>query len=300
MDQSASPLPFGPKTAIVFLGVMACLFNLILPTMLERSQSELLVGLLLGVLPGQWGLLVIWAALGPRPARVQLPAAILLASLLCFTLVMGMAMEPHIQSPFSRADYRELMRILLALPVFLASQSPLWLMRILRGWRVVRRGAADASAMAKWRQLRLQQLLILTALMAVVLGSVQLTIRAEPGLGARQTLSYWLGLAIACGIVAVWSAATTIPCLLAVFRAPDPASGLFGLGGYLLAVTCFVLAPLMGILGGNGSPRMGLVLLALLLFHVSFLGVMFGGLHLARWCGYVLATSRHASKPEHG
>jgi hypothetical protein len=292
--------------------ILAALFNAIVPSVMnglvdsvmkrgipqsriEMEVMEVVAYALLGVAAGQFGLLATWAVLGPWPLYRQWFAALAVEIGLLAALFLGIsAIADH--GPMS--NWKELVQFILAcIAIAVAVQLPLWLARLLRGWRLVPRGT-DASRLAiESRQLQIRDILIAMTLVAFTLGTLKYVCQ---GHGARMEMQAILSILAACVAALVWSALLLPMCVWATFGASSIGVRIVVLAGYLLTLATIVLGIVTAVsLAASGRTVRILEPMAFAAFlasHVALLVTLLSGLWLARACGYVLVSVRTARR----
>jgi hypothetical protein len=280
----------GTGAAGAVLGLLAAFaaFNLFFEVMVYPHSPTVwalvLPGLLWGAVAGQLGLLAIWACLGPRRALVQLPVTMLIMLGLYGALVLGMLMAEGWDSPV-----RDLARGLFAPLMFFSAQSPLWVLRIVGGHRIVLRGEGPPSVES--RQLRLRHLLVATALVALALGLARY---GMPGPARETGPDPALVLIVACLFCALWSAFSTLPCLWAAMVARNTVLSTIAVGVYA-AVMSVAVVGIIFVASSGSLPTEDAVFL--FVFHGVLAAVMLGVLRIMRFCGYALLGARREERP---
>ena len=281
MNHRQDPRRRGNPGAILLLFGLFGLVDFFTPSVFEGNISPAVAALFAGAILGQFGLLAVWAVLGPQPLFVRWPISLLVAALLCCALLLGVTMVNG-----SGEGLGEAARGMLIFPlIFLAVQLPLWVLRIVTGWCLVARGTEDCSPPGESRQFRLQHMLGATTAVALALGLASVGLRYSDIPSGRTDPSVWLGLMFACLMFGVWSAFSTLPCFWAAFVARHKMAGAAMIAVYAVLMSLLVLAVMSAIVG---SAPPGEFVGAFILFHGSLAFVLLGGLHLARLCGYVL------------
>lgn len=92
MNHRQDPRQRGSPGPIVLLVGVFGLVDLLTPAVIEGSRSPVVAALFAGAILGQFGLLAVWAVLGPQPLFVRWPISLLVAALLCCALLLGVAM----------------------------------------------------------------------------------------------------------------------------------------------------------------------------------------------------------------
>ena len=287
VDSANRPARAPAAGLIGALLAMAAGGNLVVPSMLDAPQLNAWIvigaGLLWGSLAAELGLLAIWAVLGSRKARVQLPATMLTMLGLYGALLLGLIAAEGRGGPV-----RDMVRACLFLPlVFLAVQSPLWGLRILGGYRIALRTDREQPCPIESRQVRVRHLLATTALVAVALSLALIGIpqsaRAASRAASRPDPAF--ALLIACALCAAWSALAVLPCVWAAFVARRRGLAATVMAAYMTGL-CLVVWGIIQVASRASAPAE--VLVALFVSHGTLAAVTLGTLHLLRACGYVL------------
>jgi len=281
VNHRQDPRQRGNPGAIVLLVGVCALVDFLTPSVFEASRSPEAPMVFTGALAGQFGLLAVWAVLGPQRLSVRWPLSLLVAVLLCCALLLGVTMIDG-----AGGELGETAMGMLTLPmIFLAVQVPLWILRIVTGWCIVAGGREDCSPPSEPRQFQLQHMLGATTAVAVALGLASVGLRYFENPTRRTDPSMWLGLMFACLMCGVWSAFSTLPCFWAAFVARNKMASAAMIAVYAVLMSLLVLAVMSAI---YGSAPPGEVVGGFILFHGSLAFVLLGSLHLARLCGYVL------------
>jgi hypothetical protein len=239
--------------------------------MVELSGWRFLRGLPVGLVGGQLGLLAIWAVLGPQRWIVRLPVTFALTLLLYLVIVSGMIVTE--EADFVAGETRT---VLVAPLLLLAVQSPLWILRMTLGCRILH-AATETDASSKLsRQFGLSHLLGATAVIAIALGLASL---------GRQDKGTWAELLIPCLLFTTWSALSTLPCLWAALVARNKLISTLAIVAYVLVVTLVVLLLPSAFTGR--APPLGIGL-AVLLLCATLMGSMLAVLRVARKRGFLL------------
>ncbi len=246
-----------------------------------------------GVFLGQAGLGVIWLGLGKAKELFRLATAGVaylaavatwLAGLLGWKLVHGSGVS----------NWTELAEPLLVLPLCIMSAVvPLWLLRLFAGWCIHHAGSPPNPHSI--RQFSISSLILLTTLVALLLGLGQQVARLE----AKEPLEFWMSMVGVFLLAMVASAATLVPAVVLLTRFP----ALSGIVVVVLGIVYFVVASLFaavfaaigkkaltaeelaGIYGMTSCPFIG------------FLFTLFLPLAVLRWCGYRLVVVSNPTKP---
>jgi len=302
-SESPSPAPSLPRAPrayapLVAPTILADVFNLIFPGIMDamtrgvgpsdRMILETIAFALAGVGAGQFGLLAVWAVLGPWPLFRQWFAVWLVGLGLFAALVLGITAVEHHGGPSGK----EFLQIILALSAALvAVQLPLGLMRLVRGWRLVPRGTDAAATAIKSRQLQIRDILIAMTVLAVALGSAKSAFAEN---GGRPWAYYMLSFLVSCIFITLWSALVLPICLWVSFGAGAIRFRIMVLAGYLAALTAIPVGVVLVVQWASGRMVVWYwePLVCGLLVHAGLLATLFSGLGLARACGYVLVSVR--------
>jgi len=266
---------------VVFLAVSG-VGNFITPAILDEAAPRglFIPALLMGLIAGQFGLLAIWAVFGAEPWVARLPLVLLIAVGLHALFVLGMA----------AADVPEMAvtgytKAMLMMPLVLAAgQVPLWIARMALGCRVVFLADAGKVDPSRLSQFGIQHLLGATTFVALVLGLAQLGISVSTSSYYDPT-EIWTSLLITCAVAAGIGALGALPCVWAVLLARR--IGLATVIAVIYTVAAAVLLPIViGAIAGDAPPSE--VFQVSFWLHVGAMGMMLGGLHVVRACGYTM------------
>ena len=287
MNEHEDPTRQQPQALIVSLIFLFAACDLMAPVLLRGAHDrggEILAVMLGGAFAGQAGLLAVWAVFGPGSLLVRSLMVTSVGMLLGCATVFGalLAGAPP-------AEFRGIIPSIAIMPLlFLAVQSPVWLLRLAVGGRIVLRGMEETASPANPRQFSIGDLLVTTTLVAICLGLAQLAMPAVGYAGQPGGGPFWSVLLIACGIVAVWSLLGVVPSVWAalVARNPGPAVGVVGLLAVLLTFLASVTLRAL-----SGGPLGGTLFLMLFLFQFGTMGVLLSALLPVRYGGYVYRKS---------
>jgi hypothetical protein len=288
------PSERGGLTLIALFFAASVPLNLVTPLVLAGARNPgmriILVGtFLLGMVAGEAGLLAVWAVFGPQRLLVRWPASLLVTAVLWGVFLLGMA-------SVIPGGVAEIARGTLMLPlILLAVQSPLWILKMMTGWRIVLAGTQAPASPAESRQFRLQHMLGATAVVAAAFGLASLGLPRVDGPHPRADTSLWLGLMWACMILYFLSGLSICPCLWAALVVRNKAAGAVAIVIYLVLMSALAVI-VISALGGPSPPEQGMRLFVLLFGGLAL--AMLGGLHVARSCGYVLLQPRRMQSPE--
>ena len=281
MDHPENQPEGGNSGGILLLIVGFALVDLLTPEMLKESRSPELPALLAGAIVAQPALLAIWAVMGPQRLLVRWLRSLLAAAFFWCVFLLGMTM-----AAVTPRDVVEMAKGTFMLPLaFLAVQLPLWVLKMVTGWRIIAGGTKDSSPPSASRQFQLQHILGATAAVAAAMGLASAGLPYFSGPNGNADPSMWLWLMLICLICGACSALSTLPCLWAAFVARNKAASTKIIAVYALVMSVLVVAVVSAI---AGSTPPGKVMAAFILFHGSLAFVLLGSLHIARSYGYVL------------
>lgn len=248
---------------------------------LDARLPEIVGAILFGILAAQFGVLAIWAVVGPGRWQMRQAATTALAALGWLAFGAGTTASVHAPADFSAVMFRFTALVPL---VFLAIQLPLWVGRWLRGWRLVEASAADGAYRRESRRFSMSDLLLMPAVVAVGLALARLC--AESAEEVEGSLIFAACLSLASGFAA-------LPCLLSAFRSRTGRRGMLAIGGYALGLGLTFDVVAVTMLGAPADPTLfwgGLV------WSLSMVMPIHGSLALVRRAGYVLlpADSKRA------
>ena len=278
------------------IGVLICVLlaaNLVAPFV--DSQSELLMGVFVGITVGQVNLIAAWAALAPGNVLFRLPWSMLLGVLMWYSLVLGYRLQGLLGS-FGVASHSDLdmgetvlLGIVLLVGIIVA-QIPLWIAGQIFRWKLVCGAMPDNIHRP---QFNLRHLLLGMFLLSLVLGAARVILPTEERWSLPMDSELWviLGAVILCNLL------ITIPCIWGSF-AP---TGLMVPLAIAWTVYCTVLTivefgVLCLILGSPGGDTVEAVITFLLL-NLSQCGTVLGSFLLLRSVGLRFVRLPIARKP---
>ena len=183
---------------IILLVPVCAIVNFIAGAFVAEARNAVLPGIVLGVLAGEFGLIAIWAVIGPQPwiSRFLITLGPAIALLLAFLFGLKID-EPHLPP--------ELIAVtVLVFPlVFLCVQFPMWIGKIAMGWRLIGAGSEDPAPSMSSRQFGIGHLLGTTTIVAVAMGLASLGVRMQFGTGGDNTAE-WAALLLACLGLSLW------------------------------------------------------------------------------------------------
>ncbi len=236
----------------------------------------------MSMIGAQMALHGIWCALGQLRWTKRLAVGATSGLVLYGGIVAGWMVLPS----FSEGDLDgdDLLTVamtgLFCLPLLaLATQMPLWIMRIWFRWRIAHRDHADPS---RFQPLRIGHLLVA---MTVVAGALAAA-RVSQSISSSREDESIVVLAVAALVIAVASATTTVPAVLACLRARRLPLAL----GLTFAAEVAVYVALAIILGGG---RLDWQLIkAALVFAGGYFVTLTAPMLIARRLGYRLLWGR--------
>lgn len=236
--------------------------------------------LVLGVGLGQFLLLSIWAALGPEPWWIRLPAIVLVAALAVAAVMLGSQSIIHGTDPV----LPEIISPALMAPLLLAAaQSPAWLVGLFLRRRIQFPGDEFRETAPPHRQYRLAHLLATMAIIAIVLSATRAALVRE--WDSRPQHEAWLIVVIVYALVATVSAVYTLPAIWIGVGAKDP--WLPGVATSVVVFTvCGVLAAASVAVAGAEAIYPTFLLAAF--FHIGLFAALLGGLLPFRAYGFAL------------
>ncbi|HUY92213.1 MAG TPA: hypothetical protein VMV10_25965 [Pirellulales bacterium] len=244
---------------------------------MDADPPAFIGAILLGMMPVQFGLLAIWAVVGPGRWLLRQLATTALAALAWLAIAVGVGVHPHAPPDFTEVSFRFTALVPL---VFLAVQLPLWIARWLRGWRLVEASAAAATDQREARRFSLGDLLMMPAVVAVPLALSRWCDEFAGGVAANLMVAACLSLA---------SGFATLPCLLSAFRSRTAGGGLLRIAGYAIGLGLAFDAAAVTMFGALPDTSAGWFVP---LFILSMLMATHGSLALVRNAGYVLLPAR--------
>ena len=260
--------------------------NLLQPALAAGAGSPIFEPLASTVVLLQFGLLGLWAALGPQRLWVRMLAVWSLAFWLGGTLILAFVVRsgPH------GAGLGWFVPILL-LPILVsASQLPLTIARWLRGWRLIPNELAGDSREAT-RQFSLADILTVTTLVAVALALAKVAVKIEEVAGGERVFEPYeavLLLLLVYGVLlAAWSTLATLPGIWAVFIARDKSRGARWFAIYVLIVWASLVAVILVISRiTSDNPIKPIVVMSVFVVGSGVLTLL--ALHGIRLAGYKL------------
>jgi hypothetical protein len=249
----------------------AALFNLLIVPLVEafRPEPMVLAGLAYGVLASELAGLTIWMVWSNTPLWIRLALywSLLYGLLFCFLISIWLS---------EQSDPVNLFRgPLCGLPLAaLATQLPLWALRMYAGWQIERPGDEARSSA---RPLSIGDILLGTVIAAVGVAAAQ---------GVASDGRAWLAWAIAIPSIAGVSLASIPAAIYCTLRLKDAGWG----AGLLFAYAAGgVIVTLIVVAWAHGGGTLELDFLAALAVMISTLAsALWGLLIVAKRRGYVL------------
>lgn len=289
-DNRPHRVPDEPGCLLGPLIMVAAVIDFLLGCVTPEIGSPAMVGAFSGVIAGQLGLLAIWAVLGPQRLLVRWCWSLLVTVLLYGAFVAGIVLA---QGPPARFLLESARTALLLPAIVVAVELPLWILKLALGCRIAIPGRADAAAAPAGRQFRLQHLLGTTTAVAVILALARVGLSSLDRSGNPVSFRLWLWLGVVCGVCALGSALSTLPCIWAALIAKNPRASTLIVALYAVLMTALMV--IINVLLGT-EPNLQMLELFLSLFG-AVLFVMLGCLHLARAAGYVLLRAGRGGSP---
>ena len=283
--------PRGKRFPLVFFvcGFAICNF-LVLPIMNSAGPSNAsltvpLIGILVGFIAGQCGLLAIWGVLGPLGASARLIVTLAIGVLLMTSFGVGVAV---VEPPGNNLG--EIVSTVLFLPlVLLATQLPLWVFRLITGGRITHVSVHPAQSPITHGQFGVRHVMGGTLVVALALGLASSAMQVLD----VQGMEGWIPLLVVCLYFVVVSTFATLPCLWAAMIAKRKKLATAIVALYTLLI-CWLLLVIMELTNGGLVPWE--VILVIFLMHATLMTAILGTLHVARLCGYAY-TSRRRPPP---
>lgn len=237
-------------------------FDLVAVRLFEASQSLPTMAFIVGVVLSQFGLLGIWASLGSRPWYVRQSVAIV-GVFLSYGAIAAGGRAGAIQDFFREAPSLPL--------IFLCLQAPLWLLRLVRGWKIISIGSPGGNSIRDARRFSLRQMFAATTVIAIAIALARVDHKVEQG------VSIMAG-AVVIGLMLV------APCASSALGSRTLTAGTFWIIAYA-AGGAMALALLLACIAG-APDRTAIV--SLETFSLAAVGSIHGLLAAGRRAGYIL------------
>ena len=276
----------------LFIAVFA-LSNFFTPIIIEGlAESSLAYSCILvafiGAIVAQLCLFSIWAVFGPLRLLSRLPVTLFLTELSAAFLTLGYLVVAPLSETFA-----DIASTFLLLPLaFLATQLPLWGLKLVTGGRIVHVAADPRPSTTPRRQFGLRDVMGGTVVMAVALSLASSGMKISEDLAAEG----WIPILAACLACTVVSTLATLPCLWAgmIAKNKGAATGIVAIYTMLISVLCVVG---IGLLLLRGTMPWE-VLVMLFAYSGTLMAVILGTLRIARLCGYVYISGGRP-QPDH-
>ena len=263
------------------------------PMLLYAFGSWFFITIWLGFLAGQGLFLIIWAVLGPFRLWVRWSIILTTAIGLYVVLIFGLIIFSG-SSPRGEEVLVALIGSLLIPLLFLLAQIPLWLRRLISGWRIVAADDAEQCSAVEARQFGLGHLLGLMVALAVSLSLIRVCFVVLPFDSAEDAAGVlaYLGSIFFVFIlyVVVWAG----PSLRAVFLARRRGRGCAAIIGYWALISFLLVGIPSGIALAFGEVALPAAIAVTVFTH--FAGILFilvPSLYALQACEYVMI---HKSK----
>ncbi len=244
--------------------------DLLVALVLRVQGSEILAGLLLGLIFAQATLIAVWTSWGDARAIVRIGTG---------TLLIGLVTAAVLAMGLRDTSPSEAIAIAIAVPAqWLAVQLPLWVFRLMCDERLIIDGANPPARLSKDSQFGLKQLLVWMLILGIVMGIARAVLPRDVlqgnRVGARETLAIVLTLLVFNSLLAwpmIWA---TLRSRLLLVWIP-------------IAVVCGIIITFceIGIFNATMPGGDGEIFYVLNASQYLFVG---GSLLLARLCGYRL------------
>lgn len=219
-----------------------------------------------GYVMGQLGVLAVWATIGPNKFWIRWPLSFAMLIIGFNTLIFAIYISVE---PIGFTDLNEFLRFNFMMPLmFLAAQAPIWLARILIGWRV--RRPQDAAS-EKERKFGILEILIVMTYFGGSLALGKFAMDApDPTQGVVMTIAMSL-------YSSMWVLMFAIPALLGVLL-PNHTRGTVAVLILYFASIFLVPTTAIWLLAGGFSMEavggIGLFVFGCALSYVSYLLVL--------------------------
>jgi len=184
--------PFSQRRfPLILLIGLAAMANFLVAASSNLVHPVISLPLLSGLVLAQVALLSAWAVLGPQRIGLQWFASLLTLAGLVSMIGLGVAIAN------TDSDFRSIMRLMLGVPLlFSMAQLPLWILRLVAGWRIVRIGAEETMTANGSRQFGILHLLGTTTAVALLLGLAQCSFVDASDHSTGALLAAWIGIVI--------------------------------------------------------------------------------------------------------
>ncbi len=288
MQTSRSFALFGLPPFIT-LGFALCCFGVcpLMDFFDPRDAGAVFVYFTFGAISAAFALLAIFSVVWSLPLWLRLGLSIAVGFALYFCWLVGF-MVASVEHGLSFDDEgRQAAATLLCLPIiFMAIQSPLWLVRHLCRWQVALQGPPIPPPLSP---LTIRDILIGTGLIGLALAAAQFARQVADEPSSHAEFGMVIGIGLACGFGI--SLASTIPVVIATLRARNPAWGMLAIAHYT-AIALAITFVVVGLVEGR-VPQFWDVF-GWSISIVTFMGAMATPLLLARGLGFRLRWGRES------
>jgi hypothetical protein len=282
--------------SLVVLAIVAAAFNFLSYPIMRSCQVSQLAMLLVGpvcfgVIFGELVALALWLVWGEGRFLWRLLIHWAVALGLLGSLMLGLALAFgdgfFRNSSLTESTVRALATLLCVFPaVSLATQLPLWPLRIYLGWRLEQ--ASPAPDVHRRQALSIHDMLAGTGVVALTLGLA----RATPAFDASTSYFFWVQLLSLLIAALVASVTVAIPALLFLMRWKEQGPGVAALVLYLILAIFVFIVILLALSGARGGGPPGEVFFALVLSVFAFGAAVAAPLLVLRSSGYRLVWPR--------
>ena len=180
-----------------------------------NDPAAALVFVCFGAIGAQGGLHAVWCVLAPVGFIKRFAAGAVAGLVLFGAWAVGFAASEGL--PLGEYDWQIVVTGLLCFPLIaIAIQLPLWLARVLRGWRVVH--LADPLRHSSAATFGIRDVLVATGVVALALSAAKLAVPDSVSSEEEFLLPLAVGASAAAGI----SLLTTLPVVVATLRTGRP------------------------------------------------------------------------------
>jgi hypothetical protein len=252
----------------------------------------LVMPLVFGFIPGQFGAMAVWLIWGQGPFLRRLIVHWGVVMGLGAAFLLGLAAASMDQmSPSAPGDVANALRavamVACSLPaISLGAQLPLWPLRTYFGWRIEQPGG---EASRGGQPLTLLDIFSGTAVAGVTFGLARAMIGLSPTSEFLPPSFVWIQLATTAGVSFGLSLLLGIPVVIGALWTRSPSVGIGSLCGYLL-VALLLLLGIPSIFSGTGPDIVTVVIMLLGTFTLA--ATLAAPLLVLRACGYRLTWPR--------
>jgi hypothetical protein len=221
-------------------------------------ESQLLAGLILGSMFGQVSLSAAWCALGPFPLIRRLPLSFLWLAAIVVSFGCNIAQQANSQGFQILVVYGGSMLL-----QWLLVQFPIWIVVARYGLRVGLPDEADRVSDSHGNQFGIREIMVLTALVAVVLGMGRLMLG---GLQGEDDFSKWRDILIFVFLAAA-NAVISLPLLGSVLLPRRAIAATCGALVFAAFATALEMSLIQVLSSGKGSPDELVIFAAINIFQ---------------------------------